>query len=361
MSFGRQMNVNPRIDELRARLKTDAASRHFYPLGEELRKIGELEEAEQVLRDGLVGHPNYLSAWISLGRVLRDQGKHREAVEILQRAFSLDGSNVVTARLMAESYLELGEKVEAIKKFKLVRALLPRDDEIENRIAALEQELNPAPAQEVTSAPLDERPEPGRAERQEEGARDSGEAVLPTQDIGGPDSSAASALTDSAPEPEEAGTDAVEQRDQTAGDAHPDITAKVESDTGQPPEESVAESSPFGDEAIDSPFGGGVAAADEPAARLVQGDRDEEPFDAWQPDAEEEPELSAPAPGASDEAPDSPFASGERELLAEPHDAPAPTQPKTARNERESEAASAETTERLQRWLAKVRRNADVS
>ena len=38
----------PKIDSLRAKVEADAKSRHFYPLAEELRKIGQLEEALQL-------------------------------------------------------------------------------------------------------------------------------------------------------------------------------------------------------------------------------------------------------------------------------------------------------------------------
>ena len=60
--------TNPKIEELRLRLKADPKSRLFFPLAEELRKVGGLAEAEQVLRTGLGSHPTYLSAWVSLGR-----------------------------------------------------------------------------------------------------------------------------------------------------------------------------------------------------------------------------------------------------------------------------------------------------
>ncbi len=116
---------NPKIEELRFRLKTDPKSRLFFPLAEELRKIDQFTEAEQVLRGGLTQHPTYLSAWVSLGRVLREAEKHRDAVDALAKALQLDPGNVVAARLLADSYLDLGDKLEAIKKFKLVRALMP--------------------------------------------------------------------------------------------------------------------------------------------------------------------------------------------------------------------------------------------
>ncbi|HVS32010.1 MAG TPA: tetratricopeptide repeat protein [Thermoanaerobaculia bacterium] len=140
-----QPSTNPKIEELRFRIKTDPKSRLFYPLAEELRKASQFGEAEQVLRAGLTSHPTYLSAWVGLGRVLRDQGKNAEAAEALSKALGLDPGNVVAARLLAESYLSLGEKVEAIKKYKLVHALLPADEEVEAIIARLDAEIN-APA-----------------------------------------------------------------------------------------------------------------------------------------------------------------------------------------------------------------------
>jgi len=134
---------NPKIEELRLRLKTDPKSRIFYPLAEELRKVSQFTEAEQVLRTGLAMHSTYLSAWVSLGRVLRETGNNEEAVDSLTRALQLDPGNVVAARILADAYLALGEKVEAIKKYKLVHALLPSDVELEATIERLELELHP--------------------------------------------------------------------------------------------------------------------------------------------------------------------------------------------------------------------------
>ena len=152
-----QPATNAKIEELRFRLKTDPKSRLFYPLAEELRKAGQVDEAEQVLRTGLVNHSSYLSAWVSLGRVLRDQKKDAEAVDVLTKALQLDPGNVVAARHLADAYLSLGDKVEAIKKYKLVHALLPSDVDLEEKIASLDREINPPaelpplPSEEQTS------------------------------------------------------------------------------------------------------------------------------------------------------------------------------------------------------------------
>lgn len=158
-----QAPSNPKIEELRFRLKTDPKNRIFYPLAEELRKVSQFVEAEQVLRTGLTHHPTYLSAWVSLGRVLRDQGKDADAAEALVKAMQLDPGNVVAARLLADAYLDLGQKVEAIKKYKLVQALMPSDESVEVIIARLEADLNPPPpAVEPAPAPEPE-PEPHAA------------------------------------------------------------------------------------------------------------------------------------------------------------------------------------------------------
>jgi len=152
--------TTPKIEELRFRLKTDPKSRLFYPLAEELRKIGACAESEQVLHAGLQHHPTYLSAWVSIGRALREQGKNRDAVEPLAKALQLDPGNVVAARLLADVYLALDEKVEAIKKYKLVHALMPGDQEVEAIIERLENALNPIVIAPMPVSEPEPEPEP---------------------------------------------------------------------------------------------------------------------------------------------------------------------------------------------------------
>ena len=136
-----QPATTAKIEELRFKLKTDPKSRLFYQLAEELRKAGHFDESEHVLRTGLVTYPTYLAAWVSLGRTLREQKNDGAAVEALNKALQLDPGNVVAARILADAYLALGEKVEAIKKYKLVHALLPSDEDLNATIQQLEREL----------------------------------------------------------------------------------------------------------------------------------------------------------------------------------------------------------------------------
>jgi Putative Zn-dependent protease, contains TPR repeats len=154
-----QPGINAKIEELQFRLKTDPKSRLFFPLAEELRKFGKLSEAEQVLRTGLGVHATYLSAWVSLGRVLREQHKNADAVEALNTALRVDPGNVVAARLLGDAYLDLGEKVEAIKKYKLVHALMGSDEELEAKIESLDRDIQTSlPAPPAAAAPEPESP-----------------------------------------------------------------------------------------------------------------------------------------------------------------------------------------------------------
>jgi tetratricopeptide (TPR) repeat protein len=155
-----QPAINAKIEELQFRIKTDPKSRLFFPLAEELRRNGRLPEAEQVLRTGLIVHTTYLSAWVSLGRVLREQQKNGEAVEALTTALQVDPGNVVAARLLADCYLDLGQKVEAIKKYKLVQALMPSDEELQAKIDQLDRELRPPEPEPAAPEPAASVPEP---------------------------------------------------------------------------------------------------------------------------------------------------------------------------------------------------------
>ncbi|HEX8253704.1 MAG TPA: tetratricopeptide repeat protein [Thermoanaerobaculia bacterium] len=152
-----QPATNPKIEELRFRLKTDPKSRLFYQLAEELRRASQFTEAEHVLRTGLTVYPAYLAAWVSLGRCLREQKNDAGAVEALTTALQLDPGNVVAARILADSYLALGEKLEALKKYKLVHALIPADEELRTVIDQLDRDLRPP---EPVAEPVADPPEP---------------------------------------------------------------------------------------------------------------------------------------------------------------------------------------------------------
>lgn len=113
-------------------------------LAEEYRKSGRLAEALSTLQQGLLSHPNYLSAQVALGRAHLESGQVTEAIATFSRVLGADPGNLVSAKSLADIYLSRGETVEAIKKYKLYRAI-SGDRAVEGVIARLEKDLLPPP------------------------------------------------------------------------------------------------------------------------------------------------------------------------------------------------------------------------
>ncbi len=103
-----------RIAELQREVAANPASRQFYQLGELLRREGRAEEAVAVLRAGLVHHPRYVAAWVSLGRALIEVAEAAAAAKVLQRAIELDSQNPVAWRLLGEARLMQGNRLGAL-------------------------------------------------------------------------------------------------------------------------------------------------------------------------------------------------------------------------------------------------------
>lgn len=285
-----QPATSARIEDLKARVRLDPKSRHFYPLAEELRKFRRLDDAEKVLRDGLEHHGTYLSAWVSLGRVLQEKNDHRAAIDPLMKALALDPGNVVCARLLATSYLALGEKVEAIKKLKLVRALLPSDEDVEEQIQRLDREINEekaATAPLASPSPSVSSSEPERAETSpkeepapgpEVPARDSAAPVAPQEPP-------LEAARESWGHPFSSGRDDLAEADAAPAPAVGEPSAAPEEPAAGeslPAAEAGALESPFTQESgiAEAPFGGHWSPS-------------EEPFGASEPAAAAEPFDSA--------------------------------------------------------------------
>ena len=133
--------ANPRIDELRKRLEREPGSRLFAQLAEELRKDGDLAEAIRVARAGLVAHPSYPSARMTLGRALfdtRDLAAARGEFESVLRGAP---DNILASRMLAECLEGLGDPGAALLQFRAAQRLAPADRQIQGQIRLLEQRL----------------------------------------------------------------------------------------------------------------------------------------------------------------------------------------------------------------------------
>ncbi len=133
-----------RIRQLRRRVEQDSTSPLFVGLAEEYRAAGRLPEAIRALEKGLHVHPHYVSAQVALARAYLEAGRTDEAVAMFTTALASDRGNPVSARSLADIYLSRGERLEAVKKYKLYRAL-SGDRSVDEVIEGIEKDLGETP------------------------------------------------------------------------------------------------------------------------------------------------------------------------------------------------------------------------
>ncbi len=103
------MSDTPRIEELKRRVQSDPASIAFAALAEEYRRSGRFEEAIAACTAGLVRHPAYLSAHVTLGRALLEVGRFEDAREELEHVLRLAPENLAAIRGLAEIHHRRGD------------------------------------------------------------------------------------------------------------------------------------------------------------------------------------------------------------------------------------------------------------
>jgi tetratricopeptide (TPR) repeat protein len=154
---------NARIEALRRRVQKDPASIAFAQLAEECRRAGGYGEAAEICRAGLAIHPEYLSARVTLGRALLELNELNEAAEELNLVLRGAPENLAAVRGLAEIALRRGDRVEALKRYRVALGLAKNDPDLQEIVSDLQQQLAPAgaaPAERVIPTPeVEEAPD----------------------------------------------------------------------------------------------------------------------------------------------------------------------------------------------------------
>ena len=150
-----EQTAEARIRDLERRLDLDPGSRLFVAVAEEYRKIGRLRDALGALQKGLLAHPGYVAAQVALGRVYLEANQTTDAIATFTKVLVADPGNLVAAKSLADIQLGRGDKLEAVKKYKLYRAL-SGDRKVDPIIAELETQVAPKPV----TPPRPVKPEP---------------------------------------------------------------------------------------------------------------------------------------------------------------------------------------------------------
>src|SRR4249920_2347757 len=74
----------------------------FGPIAERFRRAGDLDRAVSLCREGLRKFPNHISARVTLGWALLEQGKYDDAREELEQVLRRRPDNLAAIRALAE-------------------------------------------------------------------------------------------------------------------------------------------------------------------------------------------------------------------------------------------------------------------
>jgi tetratricopeptide (TPR) repeat protein len=121
----------------------------FAQLAEEHRKAGAHAEAIRVARAGLVQHPSYPSARLTLGRALLDSGDPAGARVELEAALRDAPDNILASRFLGQALAVLGELGPALVQLQRTLKMAPGDRQLESQIVSLQTRLRspqPPPA-----------------------------------------------------------------------------------------------------------------------------------------------------------------------------------------------------------------------
>lgn len=107
------MSENRRLEDLKRRVQQDPASIAFAALADEYRREGMFHDAIETCRAGLLRHPAYLSARVTLGRSLLELGEYDEAQTHLEQVIGAAPDNLAAIRALAEIHRRRGDAPDA--------------------------------------------------------------------------------------------------------------------------------------------------------------------------------------------------------------------------------------------------------
>ncbi len=106
----------------------------FAPLSEAYRKMGLLEEAKRICRFGTEAHPDFAGGHVAYAKALLDSKAPLEALAHLEKATRLSPDNLLAHNLLGETLIQLRRPKDALKAFKMVLYLDPRNERAQQAV-----------------------------------------------------------------------------------------------------------------------------------------------------------------------------------------------------------------------------------
>lgn len=116
-------------------------SRVFAPLAETYRKLGMIDEALKILKEGIKNHPTYTLGYIVLGNCYFDRQNFEMAYASVRPFVAQNLENITLQKLFAKTCLNLGHLEEALTTFKNLLLINPKDKYFAEQVKLLEDDL----------------------------------------------------------------------------------------------------------------------------------------------------------------------------------------------------------------------------
>lgn len=126
--------------EIIARFEKDPTGRAFLPVGDILYKKGFVDEAIELLLEGVERHSKYSVARVILGRYLYEKGMFVTAWKTLTESKVSLGDNLLAQHILFRLAIVLGEEQEARRLLAHMKSQNLVDDDIENLSKVLQVE-----------------------------------------------------------------------------------------------------------------------------------------------------------------------------------------------------------------------------
>lgn len=121
--------------------KKNPRSRVFAPLAESFRKLGMLEDAYKILKEGIRNHPNYTLGYIVLANCYYDEEKYELTYNTLRPIINQNADNITLQKIFAQACIHLGHLEEALDTYKYLLFMNPKDKFFAEQVKRLEDDL----------------------------------------------------------------------------------------------------------------------------------------------------------------------------------------------------------------------------
>lgn len=118
----------------------DKHGKNFIPIAEDYMRKGLLDQAIDLLKEGIAIYPSYLSARVSLGKAYIEKGMAHEAMQEFEHVVRISPDNLLAHRKLAFLYKDAGMTDSAIKSCEAVLIFSSRDREISDLLRTLKSE-----------------------------------------------------------------------------------------------------------------------------------------------------------------------------------------------------------------------------